>query len=52
MLHAVKGAPMEHKLSVLVQIDLDGRYVRLVGPGCATVADQHVLCPLIRRGRT
>ncbi|MFF0945164.1 hypothetical protein ACFYE2_13185 [Kocuria sp. CPCC 205300] len=43
---------MDHKLSVLVQIDLDGRYVRLVVTGCLTEANQHVLYPLVRRVRT
>jgi hypothetical protein len=43
---------MDHKLSVLVQVDLDGRYVRLVGTGCLTEANQHVLYPLVRRART
>lgn len=43
---------MDHKLSVLVQIDLDGRYVRLVVTGCLTEANQHVLYPLVRRART
>lgn len=43
---------MDHKLSVLVQVDLDGRYVRLVVTGCLTEANQHVLYPLVRRTRT
>ncbi|MEX5270716.1 hypothetical protein [Kocuria sabuli] len=43
---------MDHKLSVLVQVDLDGRYVRLVVTGCLTEANQHVLYPLVRRART
>ncbi len=43
---------MDHKLSVLVQIDLDGAYVRLIVTGCLTEANQHVLYPLVRRART
>lgn len=43
---------MDHRLSVLVQIDLDGAYVRLAVTGCLTEANQHVLYPLIRRART
>ncbi|GEO95952.1 hypothetical protein [Kocuria turfanensis] len=43
---------MDHKLSVLVQVDLDGRYVRLLVTGCLTEANQHALHPLIRRART
>ncbi|PLC10842.1 hypothetical protein AUQ48_16090 [Kocuria flava] len=43
---------MDHKLSVLVQVDLDGAYVRLVVTGCLTEANQHVLYPLVRRART
>ncbi|GAB2605700.1 hypothetical protein GCM10009696_08920 [Kocuria himachalensis] len=43
---------MDHKISVLVQIDLNGTYVRLVVTGCLTEANQHVLYPLIRRART
>lgn len=43
---------MDHKLSVLVQIDLDGSYVRLMVTGCLTEANQHVLYPLVRRART
>ncbi|GAB2598663.1 hypothetical protein GCM10009696_00080 [Kocuria himachalensis] len=42
---------MDHKISVLVQIDLDGAYVRLAVTGCLTEANQHVLYPLIRRAR-
>ena len=42
---------MDHKLSVLVQVDLDGAYVRLVVTGCLTEANQHVLHPLIHRAR-
>ena len=43
---------MDHKLSVLVQVDLDGRYVRLLVTGCLTEDSQHALHPLIRRART
>jgi hypothetical protein len=43
---------MDHKLSVLVQIDLHGAYVRLVVTGCVTEANQHVLHPLVARART
>ncbi|GAA1753327.1 hypothetical protein [Kocuria aegyptia] len=43
---------MDHKLSVLVQVDLDGAYVRLAVTGCLTEANQHVLYPLVRRART
>jgi hypothetical protein len=48
----MKGAAMDHKLSVLVQIDLDGRYLRLLVTGCVTEANQHILYPLVRRART
>jgi len=41
-----------HKLSVLVQIDLHGAYVRLVVTGCVTEANQHALHPVIARTRT
>ncbi|MEX5303653.1 hypothetical protein [Kocuria sabuli] len=43
---------MHHKLSVLVQVDLDGRHVRLVVTGCVTEVNHRALCPLIRRART
>jgi hypothetical protein len=43
---------VDHKLSVLVQVDVDGAYVRLVVTGCLTEANQHVLYPLVRRART
>ena len=48
----MKGAHVDHKLSVLVQIDLDGRGVRLVVTGCLTERNHHVLHPVIRRTRT
>jgi hypothetical protein len=47
----MKDALMDPKLSVLVQVDLDGAYVRLGVTGCLTEANQHVLCPLVRRAR-
>ncbi|MGQ1799111.1 hypothetical protein ACT4S5_18545 [Kocuria oceani] len=43
---------MDHKLSVLVQMDLENRSVRLVVTGCVTESNQHVLYPLVRRART
>ncbi|MFI7494747.1 hypothetical protein ACH9D2_08505 [Kocuria sp. M4R2S49] len=43
---------MDHRLSVLVQVDLGGAYVRLAVTGCLTEANQHVLYPLVRRART
>lgn len=43
---------MDHKLSVLVQVDLHGSDVRLVVTGCVTKANQHVLHPMIARART
>ncbi|MUN63953.1 hypothetical protein GMA12_12525 [Kocuria sediminis] len=43
---------MHHKLSVLVQVDLDGKHVRLVVTGCVTEVNHRALCPLVRRART
>ena len=43
---------MDRKLSVLVQIDLDGRGLCLVVTGCLTERNHHVLHPVIRRART
>ena len=43
---------MRNKLSVLVQIDLDGRRVTLVVTGSLTEANQHVLVPLVARARS
>ncbi|HST72147.1 MULTISPECIES: hypothetical protein [Kocuria] len=43
---------MDHKLSVLVQVDLHGAYVRLVVTGCLTEANQHALHPVVARART
>ena len=51
LLHAMKGATVDHKLSVLVQMNLDDRSVRLIITGCVTEANQHVLYPLIHRAR-
>lgn len=48
----MKGATVDHKLSVLVQVDVDGRSVSLVITGCVTEANQHALYPVIRRART
>ncbi|GEO97250.1 hypothetical protein [Kocuria turfanensis] len=42
---------MNHKLSVTVQVDLDGEYVRVLATGCLTEASQRALHPLIRRAR-
>lgn len=42
---------MRKKLSVLVQIDLDGRRVTLVVTGSLTAANQQVLPPLVARAR-
>ena len=43
---------MDHKLSVLVQIDRHDAYVRLVVTGRMTAANQHVLHPVVARART
>ncbi|MGX5358112.1 hypothetical protein [Kocuria sp. KH4] len=43
---------MNHRLSVLVQLDNENRSVRLVVTGWVTEANQHVLYPLVRRART
>jgi hypothetical protein len=43
---------MNPKLSVLVQIDLDGRHVTLDVTGTLTETNQQVLSPLIHRART
>lgn len=42
---------MVDKISVTVQVDLDGKYVRIVATGCLTGASQRALHPLIRRAR-
>lgn len=43
---------MHHKPSVLVQVDLDGRHIRLAVSGCVTELNHRALCPLVRRART
>lgn len=43
---------MNHKLSVTVQIDLDGKNVRIVATGCLTESSQRGLLPLIQRAGT
>ena len=43
---------MHHKPSVLVQVDLDGRHVRLVVTGRVTEVSHRALCPVVRRART
>jgi len=43
---------MKHTMSVLVQVDLDGTYIRILVTGCLTEANQHVLHPVITRTRT
>ena len=47
-----KAAAMDHKISVTVHVDLDGRNVRIVVTGCLTEFSQRALHPLIRRART
>jgi hypothetical protein len=42
---------VHHKLSVTVQVDLDGRTVRILVTGCLTEASQRGLHPLVRRAR-
>lgn len=42
---------MSQKLSVVVQVDLEGTYCRLVVSGCLTAVNQQGLYPLIRRAR-
>ena len=43
---------MRNKLSVLVQIDLDGRRVTLAVTGSLTGANQQALAPLVARARS
>ncbi len=43
---------MDHKLSVLVQVDLHAQYVHLVITGCVTETNQHALHPVMARART
>lgn len=42
---------MTHKLSVTVQVALDGRTLRVLATGRLTAASQRALHPLIRRAR-
>jgi hypothetical protein len=51
-LFAPKATVVTHKLSVTVQIDLDGQSLRILAAGCLTAASQRALHPLIRRART
>lgn len=43
---------MDHKISVIVHVDLDGRNVRIAVAGCLTEHSQRALHPLIRRACT
>lgn len=43
---------MDHKLSVTVQVDLDGKNVRIIATGCLTRASQRALQALIGRAHT
>ena len=43
---------MDHKLSVLVQVDLGETYVRLLVTGCLTEANQQTLHRVVTRART
>ena len=43
---------MHPKLSVLVQVDLEGRHVTLAVTGVLTQTNQQALPPLVRRART
>lgn len=42
---------MDHKLSVVVQVDVDGRYVHLLVTGCLTERNHTGLPPLVERAR-
>lgn len=42
---------MDHKISVTVQIDMDGQDIRIITTGCLTRLSQSALLPLIRRAR-
>lgn len=42
---------MEPKIAVVVQVDLDGRQVRIVVTGVVTGINQRGLCPVIGRAR-
>lgn len=43
---------MNHKLSVTIQVDLDGKHIRVLTTGCLTALSHRALHPLIRRART
>lgn len=43
---------MQRKISVLVEVDLDGRYVRVNVTGALTEVNQQALYPVLRRART
>lgn len=43
---------MQRKISVLVEVDLDGRYVRVSVTGALTRTNQQALHPVLRRART
>ncbi|GAA1767102.1 hypothetical protein [Kocuria aegyptia] len=42
---------MQRKISALVEVDLDGRYVRVSVTGALTRANQQALHPVLRRAR-
>lgn len=42
---------MQRKISVLVEVDLDGRYVRVSATGALTRTNQQALHPVLRRAR-
>lgn len=44
-------ATLDHKISVTVQVDLDGKNVRIITTGCLTRFSQSALLPIIRRAR-
>ncbi|MFI7495396.1 hypothetical protein ACH9D2_11875 [Kocuria sp. M4R2S49] len=43
---------MQRKIAVLVEVDLDGRYVRVSVTGALTRTNQQALHPVLRRART
>ncbi|MUN61812.1 hypothetical protein GMA12_01385 [Kocuria sediminis] len=43
---------MQRKISVLVEVDLDGRHVRVDVTGAVTAVNQQGLHPVLRRART
>ncbi|MEX5300766.1 hypothetical protein [Kocuria sabuli] len=43
---------MQRKISVLVEVDLDGRYVHVHVTGALTAVNQQGLHPVLRRART